>query len=1455
MLHLQNLFYFILLHSIMTAPQFNLYYTDWIEQSQNENDNALQHNCLRLVLYCESKGSPCEIISFCMNELPSKFSIENTDHLPQFTFAQLAQQNITAEQLYLWSTPIDIIERYQFYLHELSTSNNLLLKNENFYNCTMPTFGPKCQYQLYSHYSDHSTIYDIVNNFYQTYGYHPTTLTCYTHLKCNRGSQPSCLDWSEICDGKINCINDGVDEEHCWQIEINECNDDEYRCRNGQCIPPAALYRGVDIRNCFDASESGTIEDMTLAFDDGQVLPLFIWEDTTCSFSPLTSSCKQQREDLLIQAMYSSDQNLMSADCWSAFQSMFNLWDGEYLSSEKFYQLNISIEIVINICPDVIYFPNVPVLFGDIYFAYAKNDSQYLNAFATKKSYICYNSSHYDSYFINAATILFNNMKCIDFTQFLSLPSHDISPMKLNYAKSIKKAYKNLLKYHLTINYNPTICNRSNMYQCRNSSKCISIYRLLDAKYDCPYMDDENQTLINNTTEIERIKSKYFKCPITNKYIAQSLQMNGDCNCDFNLYGFCDDENPDALYTKMNITFQRICDGFNDLLPIPIGEMNETDETECEQWECNNLYTSCNDMWNCPNGVDETGCITYSTINCSLNFHYCVSPYNYKPFCLSVEKANDGFIDCLGASDEPTFCRENFQINDIFKVSQFYCINRTSSLCIDFSSLCDGNKQCEHGDDEQFCSANRTKIPFSRCVGRWKTNCSDVENIVFDHQISLKPLSAVYFSFEKSYNLIEKQMKNMKDLDVSSASVTQISDQYQPRCHRGLDLIVWSNNTNKLSSLTCLCPPSYYGDQCQYQNQRISLTIKFQALSDSWQTLFAIVISLIDDTDQRKVHSYEQITYLWAQYCTTRYNMYLVYSTRPKVPTNNYSIHIDIYEKETLKYRGSLIFPVKFPFLPVHRLVHLITIPRSDEKIEECLINPCAHGKCLRYTNNPDNAGFCQCAKGWSGRYCNIEYISKCSSNSTDVGITSNNQSICVCPLHRFGSRCLLTDPVCLNDNNSTCLNDGQCIPSHEFMIPRQSFICICPEGYSGKRCEIVDSKIILSFNKDIVVPQSLFIHFFIVPGSLRPGNATTFKTVPIQQDSITINWAKEFNLVFIEFPINNYYFVVRQRTYKQSTIIKRTINPSDRCPHIRELFNQTFTQLHLIRRIKYYHLACQNQSLNPSCFYDDVHLCLCYTFDQKRLANCIDFVHNTTFNCVGKSECENDAQCFQDEQYCPTRSICMCLPCYYGKRCQFTTSGFGLSLDAILSYHILPNVAIIHQTAIAKFSLALTIILMSLGLVDSILCVMAFKNKTVCQVGCGLYLLCSSITTLLTMIIFALKFLILLLSQMSIISNRLFLEIQCYSIDFLLRVCLNMNQWLNACVAIERTYTVIKGISFDRKKTKQTAKFTIILLLLIIIGTTIHDPVSRHLIDEENDTNEKTNMVYCSLFIWFTNL
>jgi hypothetical protein len=71
------------------------------------------------------------------------------------------------------------------------------------------------------------------------------------------------------------------------------------------------------------------------------------------------------------------------------------------------------------------------------------------------------------------------------------------------------------------------------------------------------------------------------------------------------------------------------------------------------------------------------------------------------------------------------------------------------------------------------------------------------------------------------------------------------------------------------------------------------------------------------------------------------------------------------------------------------------------------------------------------------------------------------------------------------------------------------------------------------------------------------------------------------------------------------------------------------------------------------------------------------------------------------------------------------------------------------------------------------------------------------------------------------------------------------MDQWLNACVALERAMTVRKGTEFVKIKSKQAAKLVIIILLIVIIGTSIHDPIYRRLIDEENDDNNEKR-IWC---------
>jgi hypothetical protein len=142
---------FYLLHLINSHLQINLHLTNWT----SEDDN-IQHDCLQVPAHTEEESDPRQIISYCMGEWPSKFHMKENNFDQKLTFEQLSKQNITSQQLYLWSAPIDLIEEYQFYRNQLSKSEKTSLSTRIFYNCTLPYFGSQCQYVLQNYKFYHS---------------------------------------------------------------------------------------------------------------------------------------------------------------------------------------------------------------------------------------------------------------------------------------------------------------------------------------------------------------------------------------------------------------------------------------------------------------------------------------------------------------------------------------------------------------------------------------------------------------------------------------------------------------------------------------------------------------------------------------------------------------------------------------------------------------------------------------------------------------------------------------------------------------------------------------------------------------------------------------------------------------------------------------------------------------------------------------------------------------------------------------------------------------------------------------------------------------------------------------------------------------------------------------------------------------------------------------------------
>ncbi|CAF4126864.1 unnamed protein product, partial [Adineta steineri] len=1426
MLFMNYLLYLILFYEINGLPQTNLDLTHWI--SNIESNSSLQHDCLHVAAWIENEESdPYQIISYCMSEWPSQWNIKTNNQDQYFTFAQLYQRNISSEQLHLWSTPLDIIEYYELYLnHRLISNTSVVMAINGFYNCTPPRFGPLCEYSLEMYQSDHLTLNEMIHEYY-LHEYQPTTLTCYIHLECDRGSISLCLDWSEICDGIVDCRN-GIDEEACWQLNMNQCEDNEYRCLNERCIQKIFVKDDYNAFECLDRSDERLPYPHTFVNTSSE--PTFSTEDVTCSKRDtpfrvkMTSSCVKKRTALIEKLMFTDKPQNISNDCWLAIHCQWNINITSDLICDDISSDGNFTEIIDQTCPNMLYMPSSPVIFGHIYFLYTKEDMLEPNLYIPKPRYLCYNDQLCSGFYLNRTLLTFNNATCRrseDFPLRFNLPNRLNGGMWNGMYALHSFTY---LHQCNTVNHNePLSCNTLNMYKCVNSSKCISKKRRCNEINDCDYKDDEQCSLIEDSYLNSDLH--HFKQCTTQSIVIHATSVDdGICNCGLNEYGVCDDKEFYDNYIKTNILFPTICDGFTELIPVEIGERYETDETECDYWICNNSYTRCDGFWNCLNGADEVDCDPSPALSCPLHNHICVSPEIYQLMCLPLKQANDGNIDCVGATDEPQLCRSaQFSKGNV----NIYCRNDEKSDCTTYENLC----------HDPVC--NETNYDF--CEKNWNYSSSvlidsDIDKFFRQRKLEMDKLRVKIFSLGKINNSIKK---NTTIIRLPLPITQEIIRQQQQHCHRGLLLRVWLDYEKNLTTETCLCPPSFYGNMCQYQNQRISLTLQFQTYADSRQTLFAIVVLLIDDSDDRLIHSHHQFSYLYIRDCQIKFNIYLLYLTRPKDEKKNYSIHIDIYEKISLTYRRSFLIPIQVSFLPVHRLAVQLNIPRTTDTIERCVNQHCIHGQCMKYSDHRNGTTFCQCNQDWAGRYCNISHHCACSHDSLCIGILPNNRSLCVCPFNKWGSQCLFQSRVCNLNQNLTCLNGGKCIPTDEYIVSNKKFKCICQKGFSGLRCEIIDNEINLSFHENIELSQSILVHFIEVFNDSPPINGSTYQMIPVNKRTAILYWSYPFHIIFAELDNKNYYLILVQNTYHRSRKINQEIQSKDRCPHINEI-NQTLNQYHLLRRVKYYHSLCNMSSSQLSCFYDDNYFCLCNYFGQQRIANCFEFNPKKKFDCSGRSSCQNEAQCLQDRSKCPQASICACRPCFYGTLCQFSAQGFGLSLDDILGYQIQPHITITHQPFAIQFSIILTIIITIIGLINSILSFITFNNKEICQIGCGIHLLTISIITLFTMILFALKFWILFIAQMTYITNDSFLKIQCISIDFLLRIGINMDRWLSACVAIERVISVIKGTSFDKNKSKKMAKFIILIVFIFNISTNIHDPIHRHLIKDNDNDNEK---------------
>lgn len=236
-------------------------------------------------------------------------------------------------------------------------------------------------------------------------------------------------------------------------------------------------------------------------------MPTFACEDVTCTVyrsakyyqykTLLTSSCKNERNNFLGEAMFSNQSNIVNQDCWLAFKCIVHMPISQESQCRQLCQNKVCDKLIENNCPNLLFIPDVPVLFGHIYFAYTKNHSKYSDRIDSPPRYICFSKQFCNEILTNKDLFIFNNTICVrpyDLSLIFSVGTQ--CPWLNRYILPTANAFS---KCNSIINNDSTLCDRPNMYRCLNSSKCISIYRLRDEIFDCFYYDDENVINLNNT--------------------------------------------------------------------------------------------------------------------------------------------------------------------------------------------------------------------------------------------------------------------------------------------------------------------------------------------------------------------------------------------------------------------------------------------------------------------------------------------------------------------------------------------------------------------------------------------------------------------------------------------------------------------------------------------------------------------------------------------------------------------------------------------------------------------------------------------------------------------------------------------------------------------------------------------------------------------------------------------
>lgn len=900
-----------------------------------------------------------------------------------------------------------------------------------------------------------------------------------------------------------------------------------------------------------------------------------------------------------------------------------------------------------------------------------------------------------------------------------------------------------------------------------------------------------------------------------------------------------------------------MCNGIESQ-PSLLWLLNGTDETDCEDSWCFILSsTRCDGYWDCIDGRDELNCSTklsYSTktsialhnlSGCNMDEHFCLPitdlPGNISRSCLSISRVSDGHIDCWGATDERrSFCDYTIHGSDILK--RYHCAG-DNKICISLITVCNGHADCPLKDDETLCDwlplsvdenyfycRNGIRILRRVKLCNGELDCADGEDEWFcnlkiprSSKTTIRAFHEIYFPV---YPIDLPEIFASDTFSIQRIPPTSLFIASNWYCNRGMAI-------KNRGQRRCLCPSSYMDERCEIQRARVSLFLQvISPASLQREIAIKLIVYLIDITSMDTLGD-EEILHL-----PYIHSLYKHLVTLPSIHANTSFVRIDAYEvnmQQIIAYRTSWKFDLPFPFLPVRRLAARLIL--SDDQNfafrRRASCRSCIHGECLSYQNSDDV--FCRCHNGWVGATCNVSFM--CA-----FGAVTLNSYRCLCPMSRYGNRCFIPNIV-----KCSCQNGGACIPLDARI---EQSVCLCSDNFFGKHCERVHANVTIKLNgmQQIKSLPVLLVQFVAVfeHSDTHFENVFLFERVSTHHVLVVHHVGYEklplmvLCKIFYSSSIHDYaYYLVsylpRDRLdNKYLAHIHAQLEFKQKCSHVHEMeiFKSPINILAYphVKCSKFYIRACKDNITR--CFHDEVYLCFCPD-DDTRIPSCITYDH-TRETCKEPSYCLNGGLCIENRRKGIIEFSCLCTDChYYGSLCQFSIGQQGLSLNALVGVEMRTGMPLSEQAILIKVSMIIIVCMITIGSVRNTLSTMVFFRKKTREAGCGWYLLLMSISNQCALIVFGLRFVYLLLTQMIVWSNQTQSFILCQCLEFGLAFLWNLSNWLSVCVSVERTSTVARGALFNKKGSVRIAKGLCMILPLVFTAMAIHEPMTRNLIKD----------------------